>query len=108
MAGKGDTRRACSEHGNNNWDENVNWGTSEDIVKSLPRMYPHVAEFIIVTEVKLYTVQRKPMAKIREEIEQQLINRIVDGEFATASSNRSDDNDEFDSYIDLLDSVRRV
>ena len=49
------------------------------------------------------------MPKIKEEIEQQLINRIVDGEFATASVNRQeDDDDEFDSYIDLLDSVREA
>ena len=41
-----------------------------------------------------------------EKIESILINKVVDKEFANAQRNAEDDDDLFDSYIDLIDSVR--
>ena len=46
------------------------------------------------------------MPKVSDKIEDILINKVVDKEFATAKTNAEDDNDLFDSYIDLIDSVR--
>ena len=82
MQGKGDIRRPSAvNEGRNDWHDDIDWVIQQ---------------------------RRKIMAKIKENIEQQLINRIVDGEFATANMNRDEDNNEFDSYIDLLDSVREA
>ena len=41
-----------------------------------------------------------------DEVETILTQRLIDGEFSTAKRNRQTEDDEFDSYIDLLDSVR--
>lgn len=42
----------------------------------------------------------------REEIESQLANLIIDSEFSTAKKNKEQEDVDFESYIDLLDSVR--
>ncbi len=46
------------------------------------------------------------MPKFSEDIETQLVRKVIDGEFALAARNRSQEDAEFDSLIDLIDSVR--
>ncbi len=44
--------------------------------------------------------------KISDAVEGQLISRLVDDELAVEKRNRKLDDDEFNSYMDLLDSIR--
>lgn len=47
------------------------------------------------------------MAKmLSERVREQLVHRIIDGELATAKRNKQEENSDFESYVDLLDSVR--
>jgi len=47
-----------------------------------------------------------PKNKISENIEKQLAEHIIYNEFKTAKANKTTENQEFESVIDLLDSVR--
>ena len=44
--------------------------------------------------------------KFTETIESQLIKRVVDEEIATAEINKSAENSDFESYVDMMDAVR--
>lgn len=44
--------------------------------------------------------------KINKDIQNQLVMKVIDSEYRTAKSNQSRDTSDFESYVDLLDSVR--
>ena len=48
----------------------------------------------------------KGARKFSEDVEEAIISQVIGSEFVTAQTNMQNDTDDFESYIDLLDSIR--